>query len=319
MFTCSGQLHCRFTTASGRSAHLGKHLKALHGGLPKDHLYLIVRNDMTHTSAPPLLQIDLSPMIDAMAQNKAFAQDCSFTIKSKGTQIYMQIKFGSSDVCSISGFPRRLSSTERQGRPFDLSRKRVDSSRSQSGSNRPHADNVVSWKPPDQKHGSPKTRMDLRRYSDPTRTLGAFSSQERRGYFEPPFAQPPQFVNYATPNPVYVQPPEPIYAYTEPPPPVESFRQLTKPGRPPISTQTQSQSHNRIRAEVVRVPRVHEHKTKLTTHATPPGIYEQDIPSFSRRRSISARRKRTQSIEGVRERKMRNADEADGNRGIRGR
>lgn len=300
-FTCSGQLHCRFTTASGERAHLGKHLKALHGGLPEDHLYLIVRNDMTHTSAPPLLQIDLSPMIDAMAQNKAFAQDCSFTTKSKGTRVYMQIRFGSSDACSISGFPRRLSSTERQGRPFDLSRKRVDNSRSRSGSNRFHADNVVSWKPPDQKHGSRKTRMDLRRYSDPTRTLGAFSSHERRGYFVPP--------------PSYGM----VKAHPMPPrQPVESFRQLQKPVVPLLAPRPGA-DHSRSSGEVVRVQRVPGRKPKLTTHATPPGIYEQDVPNLSRRRSISARRERTRSIEGVRERKIRNADQADESGGIRGR
>ncbi len=113
--------------------------------------------------------VDLSDMVNSMAQNKPSSVLVSFELKHKAAPIEMRLQFGKavSSSCLISGFPRSLlSGSWPRGRTG--SRQAVSGTNSSAGP--PRHDRVVDWKPPERQDDM--NTMDIRRYTDPSRKLG---------------------------------------------------------------------------------------------------------------------------------------------------
>jgi len=113
--------------------------------------------------------VDLSEMIDNMAQNKPFSSPVSFDLRNKAAPVEMRLQFGtaSNTSCLISGFPRSLL-------PNSWIRVRtrsgLESSNHSPLNGSPLQDRTVDWEPPEKQDD--KHPINIRRYTDPSRKLG---------------------------------------------------------------------------------------------------------------------------------------------------
>lgn len=164
-----GQICCRLSERSNEIAGLGEHLQdrtkvERHRPLS---VHIGVRNNQGLKEEVAI--VDLSEMVNSMAQNKPYSTLVSFELKNKGAPIEMRLQFGKvgSSSCLISGFPRSLMSDLRpRGRTH--SRQAISGPSSSAGS--PPRDRFVDWKPPERHDGM--YTVDIRRYTDPSRKLG---------------------------------------------------------------------------------------------------------------------------------------------------